>query len=64
MTTNIHRAGRPRKTLERGFAENLLTAYQTRTTRQLAQDYNVSQPTICKWLKIARTMGGETNLNE
>lgn len=58
---SIHKPGRPEKKMEPAFCEILLQQYQTLTTRQLANIYNVSQPTICNWLRKARNEEDTTN---
>lgn len=54
MKKNIHAPGRPVKIMTRAEATELLTLYETNTTRQLAEKFRVSQATICKRLKKAR----------
>lgn len=54
MKKNIHAPGRPIKIMTRTEAKELLTLYETNTTRQLAEKFNVSQATICKRLRKAR----------
>lgn len=51
---DIHAPGRPIKIMTQTEASELLRLYETSTTRQLADKYNVSQATICKRLKRAR----------
>lgn len=51
---DIHRGGRPPIQRSAGFYLKLLDRYETNTTRQLAEIYDVSAPTICNWLKKAR----------
>lgn len=51
---NIHRAGRPKKRLDDDMCKILLTMYETKTTRQIAEEFHVSQPTICAWLRKAK----------
>lgn len=51
---DIHAPGRPVKIMTRAEATELLTLYETNTTRQLAEKFKVSQATICKRLKKAR----------
>lgn len=51
---DIHAPGRPVKIMTRAEATELLTLYETNTTRQLAKKFKVSQATICKRLKKAR----------
>lgn len=51
---DIHAPGRPVKIMTRAEATELLTLYETNTTRQLAEKFRVSQATICKRLKKAR----------
>lgn len=51
---DIHTAGRPIKKLGLDFSKQLLMDYEHSTTRQLAHQYNVTQPTICNWLTKAR----------
>ena len=53
-TRNIHRGGRPPIQRSEEFYIKLLDRYETHTTRQLAEIYDVSAPTICNWLKRAR----------
>lgn len=60
---NIHRPGRPRKILDDNICTVLLTMYETKSTRQIAEEFNVSQPTICKWLKKAREQTQEKQIN-
>lgn len=55
---NIHRAGRPPVQRDKTFYIKLLDRYETNTTRQLAEIYDVSAPTICNWLKKAREVVG------
>lgn len=54
MKKNIHAPGRPVKVMTQTEATELLTLYETHTTRQLAEKFNVSQATICKRLRKAR----------
>lgn len=51
---DIHRPGRPAAPMNITDARDLLAEYQTKSTRQLAKKYNVSQTTICKRLRKAR----------
>lgn len=51
---NIHKGGRPPIERSKTFYIKLLDRYETNTTRQLAEIYEVSAPTICNWLKKAR----------
>ncbi len=51
---DIHRGGRPPIQRSESFYIKLLDRYETKTTRQLAEIYDVSAPTICNWLKRAR----------
>lgn len=51
---DIHKPGRPKKILDDNICTVLLTMYETKSTRQIAEEFKVSQPTICKWLKRAR----------
>ena len=51
---NIHRPGRPKKILDDNICTVLLTMYETKSTRQIAEEFKVSQTTICKWLKKKR----------
>lgn len=60
---NIHRPGRPRKILDDNICTVLLTMYETKSTRQIAEEFKVSQPTICKWLKKAREQKQEKQTN-
>lgn len=60
---NIHRPGRPRKILDDNICTVLLTMYETKSTRQIAAEFKVSQPTICKWLKKAREQTQEKQIN-
>ena len=53
MKKDIHAPGRPVKVMTQAEAE-LLTLYETNTTRQLAEKFRVSQATICKRLRKAR----------
>lgn len=54
MNKNPHRPGRPRKELSREMVVALLTMYKTKSTRQIAEELQVSQTTVCKWLKRAK----------
>lgn len=54
MKKDIHSPGRPTKIMTSTEATELLTLYQTNSTRQLAEKFKVSQATICKRLKKAR----------
>lgn len=54
MKKDIHAPGRPIKVMTPAEATELLTLYETNTTRQLAEKFKVSQATICKRLKKAR----------
>lgn len=54
MRKDIHAPGRPIKVMTPAEATELLTLYETNTTRQLAKKFKVSQATICKRLKKAR----------
>lgn len=54
MIRNVHKPGRPAEPMTIIDARDLLAEYQTKSTRQLAKKYNVSQTTICKRLKKAR----------
>ena len=58
MTRDIYRPGRPAEPMDIADARALLAEYQTKTTRQLAKKYNVSQTAICKRLKKARARMG------
>ena len=60
---NIHRPGRPKKILDDNICTVLLTMYETKSTRQIAEEFKVSQPTICKWLKEAREQTQEKQTN-
>lgn len=60
---NIHKPGRPRKILDDNICTVLLTMYETKSTRQIAEAFKVSQPTICKWLKKAREQTQEKQVN-
>lgn len=60
---NIHKPGRPRKILDDNICTVLLTMYETKSTRQIAEKFKVSQPTICKWLKKAREQMQEKQVN-
>lgn len=51
---DIHKGGRPPIKRSNTFYLQLLNRYQTHSTRQLAEIYDVSAPTICNWLKKAR----------
>lgn len=51
---DVHAPGRPVKYMSPDEAEELLKLYETHSTRQLAEKYNVSQSAICKRLKKAR----------
>lgn len=61
---DIHKPGRPAEPMNIADARDLLTEYQTKSTRQLAKKYNVSQTTICKRLKKARAQMGVENGRE
>ena len=63
MNKNPHRPGRPRKELSKETVVALLTMYETKSTRQIAEEFKVSQPTICKWLKRAREQTQEKQTN-
>lgn len=54
MNRNPHRPGRPRRELSEEMVTALLTMYETKSTRQIADELKVSQATICKWLRRAR----------
>ena len=54
MTRNPHKPGRPRRELSAEMVTALLTMYKTKSTRQIANELQVSQATVCKWLKRAR----------
>ena len=54
MKKDIHAPGRPVKVMTQAEATELLTLYETNTTRQLAEKFKVSQATICKRLRKAR----------
>lgn len=54
MEKDIHAPGRPAKTMTHTEASELLTLYETNTTRQLAEKFKVSQATICNRLRKAR----------
>lgn len=58
MKKDIHAPGRPVKVMTQTEATELLTLYETNTTRQLAEKFRVSQATICKRLKKARGVMG------
>lgn len=58
MIRDVHKPGRPAEPMDIVDARDLLTEYQTKSTRQLAKKYNVSQTTICKRLKKARARMG------
>ena len=58
MIRNVHKPGRPAEPMSITDARDLLAEYQTKSPRQLAKKYNVSQTTICKRLKKARTRMG------
>ena len=53
MKKNIHAPGRPVKIMTHAEATELLTLYETNTTRQLAEKFRVSQATICNRLRRA-----------
>ena len=64
MNKNPHRPGRPRKELSKEMVVALLAMYETKSTRQIADELQVSQTTVCKWLKRAKeqqTGGTETS---
>lgn len=54
MKKDIHAPGRPAMTMTHTEAQELLTLYETNTTRQLAEKFRVSQATICNRLRRAR----------
>lgn len=54
MKKDIHSPGRPAKIMTQTEANELLTLYETNTTRQLAEKFRVSQATICNRLRKAR----------
>lgn len=54
MKKDIHAPGRPAKIMTQTEANELLTLYESNTTRQLAEKFKVSQATICKRLRKAR----------
>lgn len=56
---NIHKGGRPPIERSKTFYIKLLDRYETNTTRQLAEIYEVSASTICNWLKKAREVVGD-----
>lgn len=60
---DIHKPGRPKKILDDNICTVLLTMYETKSTRQIAEEFQVSQPTICKWLKRAREQIQEKQTN-
>lgn len=47
---NVHTPGRKPKKIP----TNLLILYENHTTADLAEKFNVSRATICRWLKIKR----------
>lgn len=51
---DIHQGGRPPVQRSDAFYMKLLDRYETKTTRQLAEVYEVSPQTISNWLKKAR----------
>lgn len=51
---DIHSPGRRPLNRPKEFYETLLHQYQTMTTRELAQIYNVSASTISVWMKRGR----------
>ena len=55
---NIHRAGRPAHPMPPDEAKQLLTDYETMSTRQIAKQYGISQSAVCKRLKKARAQMG------
>ena len=61
---DIHRGGRPPIQRSENFYIKLLDRYETKTTRQLAEIYDVSAPTICNWLKKAREVVDGTGTKE
>ena len=63
MKKDIHAPGRPIKVMTRAEATEVLTLYETNTTRQLAKKFKVSQATICKRLKKARGVMGVMIVN-
>lgn len=63
MKKDIHAPGRPVKVMTQAEATELLTLYETNTTRQLAEKFRVSQATICKRLKKARGVMGVMIVN-
>lgn len=56
MKKDIHSPGRPAKIMTQTEANELLTLYETNTTRQLAEKFRVSQATICNRLRKARVV--------
>lgn len=46
--------GRPRKIWSEEQYTSLLRQYQTSSAREMANLYNVSYPTMCRWLRAAR----------
>lgn len=46
--------GRPRKAWSEEQYTSLLRQYQTSSAREMANLYNVSYPTMCRWLRAAR----------
>ena len=54
MKKNKHAPGRPAVPMTHTEAQELLTLYETNTTRQLAEKFKVSQATICNRLRRAR----------
>ena len=44
---DIHKPGRPKKILDDNICTDLLTMYETKSTQQIAEEFKVSQPTIC-----------------
>lgn len=54
MKRDIHAPGRPAKVMTQTEANELLTLYESNTTRQLAEKFRVSQATICNRLRKAR----------
>lgn len=54
MKRDIHAPGRPTKVMTQTEANELLTLYESNTTRQLAEKFRVSQATICNRLRKAR----------
>lgn len=57
MTRTVHTPGRKPKDIP----TNLLTLYETHTTADLADKFQVSRATVCRWLKLKRQEEQQTH---